>query len=125
MYPALLNIEKAVSTAIFLYMSGRQARQRRDRLDRQDRLSDVAHMKTARKASCRFGWRRVSKIDRRMRPAAPTIAARIAQTESAFCTFEVLCASLPLCLNQRSEIKVRSKTTTVTALPAMKSGFRP
>ena len=64
-------------------------------------------------------------MDRRIKPAAPAMAAMTEARDSSFCHSDVFLARRPVCRSQRSEIKAMSKETTVTADMAMKRGLRP
>lgn len=60
-----------------------------------------------------------------IRPAAPAKAKSKLKTLRIFWVSDVFFANRPVCLSQRSARRPRSRQTTVTALQAMKSGFRP
>jgi len=49
-----------------------------------------AYMNRTKKPSCRWGCLNVSKIDRRINPAAPAIAAMMESKDKIFCVREVL-----------------------------------
>ena len=53
-------------------------------------------MKRVRNTLCRIGWCTVSKILRRIIPAAPTMAAMIDRMESVFWRVDVFLVSLPV-----------------------------
>lgn len=60
-----------------------------------------------------------------MRPAAAAMAKNRLKMLRIFCVRDVFFTRRPLCRSQRSARRPRSRKTTVTALPAMKRGFRP
>lgn len=82
------------------------------------------HKKSARNPSCILGWCLVSKIERRINPAAPAIAKKIERTAHALSNLPLLDASWFECRSHLSDRKARSRNTTVTTLPPMKSGWR-
>jgi len=49
-----------------------------------------AYMNRTKKPSCKWGCLSVSKIDRRINPAAPAIAAMMERKDKIFCVREVL-----------------------------------
>jgi hypothetical protein len=66
----------------------------------------------------------VSNIDSRINPAPPQRAKNIDIIANVLSVQLLFGDSRPMCRSQRSAINARSKDTTVTALPAMKSGFK-
>ena len=82
------------------------------------------HKNRPKNPSCSLGWCLVSKIERRINPAAPAIAKKIERTAHALSSLPLLAASCFECRSHLSERNARSKNTTVTTLPPMKSGWR-
>jgi hypothetical protein len=74
MYPPLCRISKILS----FYLLGK------------------TYIKRHRKILCRFECRSVSKMESRIRPTAPTIAAMIERIESVFWTTDVLRVRRPV-----------------------------
>lgn len=67
----------------------------------------------------------MSKIESRIRPAAPAIAKKIEAPAQALSNLPLFGTSWPACRSHRSEMIPKSRKTTVTTLPAIKSGFKP
>lgn len=67
----------------------------------------------------------MSKIESRIKPAAPAMANMMENTESTFCVMDVFGARRPVCRSQRSEINPRSRKIVVMTLPVMKRGLIP
>lgn len=67
--------------------------------------------------------RKVSKMDNRMKPAAPMIEKSIAAAERILCPLEVLRTKWPRCLSHLSMMKPKSNKTTEVVPMAMNKGF--
>lgn len=64
-------------------------------------------------------------MDSKIRPAVPAMANRMDSPLRTFSTRPRFLASRPVCLNQRSAAKLKSRKMVVTQQPAMKRGLSP
>lgn len=91
----------------------------------RNRGSLVTYMNSTRNPSCRCLWRYVSKMDSRIRPAAPAIAKIIEPMAHSLSQRPLFGTNRWEWRNQRSDRNARSKNTTVITLAVMKNGFSP
>lgn len=66
----------------------------------------------------------MSKMDNKMRPAAPAIPNRIDKTAQDLSRKPLFGANWPACRNHRSQRNDRSRKTEVIVPPVMKRGFK-
>lgn len=64
-------------------------------------------------------------MERRIKPQVPAMAKMMDQADKTFSATPKFLARRPVCRNQRSEAKERSRKTVVTQQPAMNNGFKP